>query len=101
MNLFGTRISESVLITRLQSEVDYLRDQNKMLMDRLVSIIDQRAFTLIKQTERQDHVQKVAEIKAEKMTFLDLEQEKIRQKENEENQKILNFQLSSMRGEQC
>ena len=98
--IFGSRITETVLINRLQSEVDYLREQNKLLMDRLVSMTDQRAFDQIKRHEYQIHQNKVEEIKAEKMTEFEIAQEKKKEQEKAYADKILNIQLSQMtRGE--
>ncbi|MBP9694609.1 MAG: hypothetical protein KBE16_07880 [Alphaproteobacteria bacterium] len=69
--MFGNK---DVLLKRLQSEVDYLRDQNKMLMDRLLLITDKPAYREQKHNESIERAQVVELERYKHMSPVELEQ---------------------------
>lgn len=76
--MFG---NNDVLLKRLQSEVDYLRNQNQQLMDRLLLITDKPAYREQKHNEMQERAQVVEIEKYKNMSATELEV--MHQKESE------------------
>lgn len=85
--MFGNK---DVLTTRLQSEVDYLREQNKMLMDRLLLLTDRPAYKEQKAFEAQERAQMVELEKYKNMTPDQIES---RQKQEAEKETVKNTLL--------
>jgi len=91
---------KSILEKRLQAEVEYLRKQNKMLIDRLMAIFDSKTYSQIKQQETTDHHQVIAEERAKKTTMADIRAEQEMVKEQKIKEKVLNQTLGSMMGQE-
>lgn len=88
--------AEKILSARLAAEVEYLRDQNAKLVDRILAIFDSKTYVDIKQIEARDEQIKTQKIRVEKMTSEDFTKELAITQEENAKQKVLNMQLSQM-----
>ncbi|MDX1902082.1 MAG: hypothetical protein SFW66_08820 [Gammaproteobacteria bacterium] len=87
---------DAILLTRLSSEVEYLRDQNQKLLDRLLAIFDSKNYVEIKQIEAREEAQKIQKSKVEKITAEDFQKDLKKLEEDNEKMKLLNMQFSMM-----
>lgn len=93
--IFG---NDKILLERLASEVEYLRDQNQKLTDRLLAIFDSKNYIHIKQIEANETAQKTQLKRVERMNPEDFKQEIKIASEEAAKAKVLNMQLSQMMG---
>lgn len=89
---------QEILLARLSAEVQYLRDQNTKLTDRLLAIFDSKTYVEIKQIEARDEQMKVQKARVEKMNSDDFRAEAEAEAKHAAKLKVLNMQLSQMSG---
>lgn len=94
--MFRNNLSQDILLNRLQSEVDYLREQNKQLLDRILALTNSALYDKVKVSESRDLEKKIQQEKISKMTPEDIRQEMKIAEEDKYKQNILNLQLGQM-----
>lgn len=91
---FGKKVNpDSVLLTRLQDEVVYLRTQNHQLLDRLMVLTDRNAYV---ETKHQESVARREVIEIEKYRGMTSDEIKERVAKEKKEDEIVNEQLKQM-----
>lgn len=89
--MFG--LKSKILLSRLQSEVEYLRNQNQQLMDRLLALTDKTAYQQIKQDQQYDKAQDIEMAKVKRIHPDILAEKEKREAEGDRMQSIMLKQM--------